>query len=313
MWPADVELAFGKKELASRAIATLGGLGLYGQKGLTLELSEAVKKNPLPLTVTPGGPADVRTSFRPLGGLRDQQLLLSEVGVALALQHVTTGRFETERLGDTALAQATGELFASLVAEPAWLEAQGVLPAAHKAIIDAWQVQRLFQVRRAAGSFLVRLTCLDPADPQAPERAAAIFTRALGVTHTTADMVRLRLDTDDALRSATTLRAMLLGEQLRVTLSSSGPWFSTPESGKALRALWSTGSSVPAEEKLVPLGDALTAFHRRTLELTPVGQPVDGGVAPGASATPKQAERPTFRAWPRARITELPVRDAGQP
>lgn len=313
--PADVELAFGKKELGARAVATLGALGLYGQKGLSLELADGARKNPLPLTVTPGGPTDVRVSFRPLGGLKDQQLLLSELGIALALVNVKAGRFEFERLGDTALAQASGALFGSLVGEDAWLEAQALQPPARKAVIEAYQVQRLFQVRRAAAAYLVRLDCLEKSDDQSRARAAAIFTRALGVAHTEADMVRMRLDVEDGLRSATTLRALLLGEHLRAQLAGAAkaPWFTQEQSGKALLELWAPGSSEQVEARVAPLGDALTAFWQRTLELTPVGQPPDGGLTVGEWPTPKGPATPviTIRPWPRSRITEAPIRDGG--
>ncbi|MDP3505158.1 MAG: hypothetical protein Q8S33_32770 [Myxococcales bacterium] len=315
---AEADLAFGKKELAPRAIATLGALGLYGKKGLTLDLSEAVKKNPLPLTVTPGGPADVRTSFRPLGGLRDQQLLLSELGIALALQHVTAGRFEYERLGDSALAQATGELFATLPGDAEWLEAQGVPEAARPIVIDAWQVQRLFQARRAAAAFLVRLDCIERNDAQSRSRAAAIFTRALGVLHTEADMARMRFDSDDGLRSATTIRSMLMAEHLRGELnrSAGGPWFRSAGAGKDLVELWSTGSSVPLETRVTRLGAALTSFWQRSIEVTRVGLPVDGGVVIAPFPQPKGPVEPpvwTARPWPHARIGPRGAIDAGPP
>ncbi len=314
--PAEVDLAFGKKDLASRAVATLGALGLSGKQSLTLDLSEAVKKNPLPLTVTPGGPADVRTSFRPLGGLRDQQLFFSELGIALALQHVTAGRFEYERLGDSALAQATGELFATLPGEPEWLEAQGVLEPARRVVIEAWQVQRLFQARRAAAAFLVRLDCIARNDEQARTRAAALFTRALGVVHTEADMARMRFDADDGLRSATTLRSMLIGEQLRaqLNLTAGEPWFRSQAAGKALVELWSTGSSVPLETRVVPLGAALTAFWQRSIEVTPVGLPADGGVAIAPFPQPKGPVEQnvwTARPWPHARLGPRSTSDGG--
>jgi hypothetical protein len=302
--PADVELAFDKKTFAPRAVELLSGLGLYGTPGLTLELSDSSKKHPLPLTVAPGGPADVRVSVRPLGGLRDQQLLLSELGVALTLRHAATGRFVFDRLGDPALAQAAGELLAGLPLEPAWLESIGVLPQARQAVLEAAATQRLFTIRRAAASYLARLDAVERDDPQSRTRAAALFTRALGVSHTEADMVRLRLDTDDALRSATTLRAMLLAESLRQSLVSAygSAWFHQKASGDALVELWRPGTSSPTEARIAPLGDALTAFWQRTLTFTPVGQPLDGGVVVGEFPSPKEAvERPmsTVRPWPR--------------
>lgn len=308
--PADVDLAFGKKELAQRAVTTLGAIGLYGKPGLTLDLSEAVKKNPLPLTVTPGGPADVRTSFRPLGGLRDQQLLLSELGVALALQHVSTGRFEDERLGDTSLAQASAELFASVVMEPAWLEAQGLGAPARTAVIEAASALRLFQIRRAAAAFLARVDCVEHPAPGARQRAAQIFTRALGVAHQEADMVRLRIDTDDALRSASTLRAMLSADILRARLQAHAgqSWFTAPTTGQALIELWSLGSSVPLEQRVAPLSEAIVEFMSRTNELSPAVTP-DGG-APGVEwPQPKDAPFSTARPWPRRRI----MLDGGAP
>jgi hypothetical protein len=322
--PAEVDFAFRKNELAARAGTTLNALGLTGKAGLTLDLSETVKKNPLPLTVTPGGPSDVRMSFRPLGGLRDQQLLLSELGIALALHHVTAGRFEYERLGDSALAQATGELFATLPGEPSWLEAQGVQEPARRVVIEAWQVQRLFRVRRAAAAFLVRLDCVEANDARARVQAAAIYTRALGVTHTEADMAHMRLDSEDGLRSATTLRAMLMGEYLRVQLNSlptkaqgvGEPWFRNPGAVKALVDLWSTGSSVPIETRVTPLGSALTAFWQRAIELTPVGQSADGGVVIAPFEQPKgPVEKPvwTARPWPHARLGAQTTTDGGLP
>lgn len=302
--PAEVELAFDRKVLGPRVVEVASGLGLYGRAGLTLDLTDGSKKHPLPLTVAPGGPSDVRVSVRPLGGLRDQQLALSELGVALSLRHAATGRFVFDRLGDPSLTQTSGELFALLPLEPAWLESIGVQPQAQQALIESVAAQRLFTIRRAAAVFLARLDAVERTDAESKSRAAALFTRALGVAHTETDMVRLRLDTDDALRSATTIRAMLLAEHLRQTLASTwGPaWFKEPAAGEALRELWRVGTSVAAEERIAPLGDALTAFWQRTVTLTPVGQPRDGGVVVGEWPTPRVApERAmsTARAWPR--------------
>ncbi|MCA3011176.1 MAG: hypothetical protein INH41_02125 [Myxococcaceae bacterium] len=312
--PADVELAFDPKAFAPRATSLLEGLGLGRVEGLTLDLAESPKKHPLPLTVAPGGPADVRLSVRPLGGLRDQQLLFSELGVALALRHAATGRLAFDRLGDPAVTQVTGELLALLPLEPAWLDAVGVRPEARQTVIDAAAAQRLFLVRRAAVTYLARLDAVEAGDAQASARAAALFTRALGVQHTEADMARLRSDTDDALRSATTLRAMLLAEALRQALANAyGPtWFREKATGTALVELWRAGTSSAAEERLVPLGDALTAFWERTVSLTPVGLPADGGVVVRPwPALREGPERPmsTARPWPRP--IGPPITDGG--
>jgi len=202
-------------------------------------------------------------------------------------------------------------------------------------VIEAWKAQRLFQVRRAAASYLVRLDCVVPLDAGAKARAAAIWTRALQVAHTPADLARLRVDTDDALRSATTLRAMLLAEALRARLRSTfgEAWFREAGAGRALVELWSTGSQVPAEASVAPLSEALRAYSEHTAELTPVGQAsdagltaqpwpasaaivtsrltVDGGWLPRAWKSPKVGvERPWVpRAWPT--VPERVFEDAG--
>jgi hypothetical protein len=279
----EFELAFEKKTLPSRAIDLLSGLGLYGQPGLTLDLSEAAKKNPLPLTVAPKGPTDVRLSFRPLGGLRDQQQLFSELGVSLALRHVTERRFEYQRLGDQSLAAATGELFASLTSDSIWLATAGVDASAAVAIAEAAATQRLFALRKAAASFLVRVDCVEPNDAQARERAAAIWTRALLVTHTPADMARMRLDSDDAVRSALVIRAHLLGAALKeqLTKASGASFIRVSSTGPALAELWKPGSSVAAESRIASLGEGLESYVR----LLGTSEPTrDGG---------------TFGVWPR--------------
>lgn len=242
----EIDGLFPRATLATNAVETLGTLGLYGTPGLTLDLSEANKKNPLPLTVKPRN--GVRLSYRPLGGLRDQELLLSELGVAVALQHTRTGRVEYDRLGDTSFAQLNGALFASLAAEPTWLEARGVPTVLQPAVIQAVEVHRLFLQRRAAATFLARADNLDRAN------TAALFTRALGVLHTEADVSALHLDGDSAVRSATMLRALELSARVRATLPED--WFRRPELLGGLRGTWSRGSSVAAEASVGDAGDA---------------------------------------------------------
>lgn len=250
--PAAVDSAFPKAQIAARALATLGTLGLYGRPGLTLDLAEATKKNPLPLTVAPKS-NDVRVSFRPLGGLRDQSLLLSELGTALALLSSKTGRFETSRLGDPAIAQVSGALFSSLLGEDAWLEEIGVSDRA--AVRSTWRAQQLFALRKAAGTVLARLELTELPEADTRARFVTLMTRVLGVKVSVEDGVRLRLDTDDFLRSATLLRSMLLAATLRHRLGDG--WWQKRESGQTLMALWAKGTSQPAETMLGSLMQGL--------------------------------------------------------
>lgn len=204
-----VDAEFPKAKIAARAVQTLGTLGVYGKPGLTLDLAEAAKKNPLPLTVAPT-PNDVRVSVRPLGGLRDQQLVLAELGAALEVQRLP-------RLSNPSLALRTSELFALLVTDEKWLAAQEV--GAREAVVKAAKAQRLFALRRAAGVVLAKLETQPLADEaEARARYLAVMSRALALTLAPEEGARWRLETDDFLRSATQLQAMRRAEQWRSQL-----------------------------------------------------------------------------------------------
>ena len=219
--PAVVEAEFPRAKIATRAVQTLGTLGVYGKPGLTLDLAEAAKKNPLPLTVAPA-PNDVRVSVKPTGGLRDQQAVLGELGAALALHGSKTGSFALDRLGNPTQTLLSSELFASLVTEDAWLSANEVNNRPQ--VIAAAKALHLFFLRRAAGIVLAKLET-QPLTDDAVARAkfVAVMTRAMGITLAPEEGARWRIETDDFLRSATQLDAMLGAEASRVQLGE-GWW-----------------------------------------------------------------------------------------
>lgn len=216
-----VDVAFPKNTIATRAVQTLGTVGVYGKPGLTLDLSEAAKKLPLPLTVAPT-PADVRVSVRPLGGLRDQQSVLGELGAALELHRRRDEPFFRARLTSTADALVMSELFSTLVSEPEWLTAQGVVPVT--SVSDAAKAQRLYQLRRTAGVVLARLDTEGVADEtDARARYVQAMSRALGITLPAEEGARWRVDTEDFLRSASQLTAMTRADAWRAQLGA-GWW-----------------------------------------------------------------------------------------
>lgn len=218
--PAAVDAEFPKAKIATRAVQTLGTLGAYGQPGLTLDLAEAAKKNPLPLTVAPT-PTDVRVSVKPAGGFRDQQAVLGELGAALTL-HTAKGSFAIARLGSPTEALRASELVASLLTEDAWLSANEVNNRPQ--VIAAARALHLFALRRAAGVVLARLETQTITDePAARAKFVAIMSRAMGLTLAPEEGARWRLETDDFLRSATQLNAMLGAEAWRVKLGE-GWW-----------------------------------------------------------------------------------------
>lgn len=219
--PATVDAQFPKSKIATRAVQTLGTLGVYGQAGLTLDLAEAAKKNPLPLTVAPN-PGDVRVCVKPVGGLRDQEALMGELGAAITLHSAKSGSFALDRLGKSDEALRASELFASLLGEDQWLNANDVNDRPQ--VIAAVKALRLFQLRRAAGVVLAKLETQTLADDAAARaRYVAITSRACAIAMTEAEGARWRVETDDFLRSATRLQALLGSEEWRVKLGE-GWW-----------------------------------------------------------------------------------------
>ena len=219
--PQLVDAEFPRAKIATRAVQTLGTLGVYGKPGLTLDLAEAAKKNPLPLTVAPS-PSDVRVSVKPVGGLRDQQAVLGELGAALTLKGTKSGSFAIDRLGTPTEALRGSELFASLLTEDAWLSANEVNN--RNQVIAAAKALRLFLLRRAAGVVLAKLETQALSDEAAARaKFVAIMSRATGITLAPEEGARWRLETDDFLRSATQLEAMLSAAAWRETLGE-GWW-----------------------------------------------------------------------------------------
>lgn len=209
--PANVDAEFSQEKLTAR-LSTLGGLD-----ALKLDLTEAPRKSFVPLAVAPS-PTDVRVSVRPAGGLREQQQVLSEIGLAFRLHGA-------RRLSDPAAAMNEAELYAALVRDDAWLTDAGVTLRGET--IAASRALWLFAARRAAALVLSKLeTSTDEAAARA--KYVELMSRAMGLTLPAAEGARLRIETSDAWRAASQLDAMLKAEKTRATLD--GGWWKTPPS-----------------------------------------------------------------------------------
>lgn len=238
--PAAVDAAFPRASVATRALDTLAGLGLYGRPGMSFELSDGAKKRPLPLTVALS-PKDVRVAFKPAGGLRDQTLLLSELGVALALSAASTGHPSTDRLGDPARASSLGVLLSGLLVDPAWLSARGVADALKPEVIRIARALMLHSVRRAALGVLLHAETMGLGDQEARAVAVALQARALGVKVPPEEGAFLRLELDDGFRSGTALKAALAAAEAREWLGER--FWESPSAGQAIVSRWATGTS----------------------------------------------------------------------
>ncbi len=233
---------FSRADVPVRATELLGQLGLYGTPGLTLDLSGSPRKLPLPLTVMPRGPGDVRLSYLPLGGLRDMSGLLDELGRAVAF-HGATPRFESARLGSAAWADASGALFASLAWDPVWLAASGLPTEQAGPAADVVHFAHLYAARRAAGELLARWKGRDQPLPDAAELWRTETARALGVPCAPEETARVSFDAQPLYREAEAVHAFVLGEQLRKALSLRGAdWWKHPEARALLDRYWAYGS-----------------------------------------------------------------------
>lgn len=212
--PTNVDAEFSKDKLQTR-LDTLAGLD-----GIKVDLSDAPRKNFVPLAVAPS-PTDVRLSGRPVSGLREQQQLFSEAGVALQLRGAS-------RLEDPSFALEQAELFAGLFRDDAWLTEAGVTLRGET--IAAARALWLFQARRSAA---VLLSKLEPQSDEAVARAkyVELMTRALGITLAPEEAARFRLELGDAWRTASQLDAMLKAEKRRATLANG--WWKQPLAERA--------------------------------------------------------------------------------
>jgi hypothetical protein len=132
---------------------------------------------------------------------------------------------------------------------------------------------------------LLHLETAGLAEADARSRAVELMGRALGVKVAPAEGLRLRLELDDGLRSATQLKAMLLAAARRATLSDA--WWTQ---AKPLLAEWKSGTAIPINEDparvralVVSLGGA--PVEAQSKAFTPPTEALDAGAA-DAGLTP---------------------------
>lgn len=232
---------FPRQDQAAKAAAVLGVLGLSDVPGLTLDLTESSKKNPLPLTVAPGGPADVRVCFRPAGGVRDLGALLGELGRAIAWHEVSEPADALPALGTFLEVEASALLFARLVDSPDWLREHGVTEPDALAVLRSQRAQRLFELRRSAGNVIAWSVARGQTEEAIAETWRTWSTRALGVPVAIEDAPRWRLETDPLGRAAGQVQAWALCAQWLALLPPA--WWKDAATTPLLRSAWTPASS----------------------------------------------------------------------
>jgi len=270
----DVPLA--SKELPLQVDKLLLPMGLHAEamNHIQIDLSDAPKKSPRPLTLALEIPSEVRISLKPTGSLKDEALLLHELGHALPYAFVSERlgrteaiypgllrhpRFELTQLGNRTTNEAFARLFESTFEDPRWLQGQpqGRGEKAAQALFSL-RARRLFELRRRAGHLLYELQW-HQADPQdAPVLYVHTMSRAYGVPLSADDAARYLVDREEWFYSADELRAAFLAEQLRnhMTKQFGSPWFQQLEAGNFLKSLWADGNVFLADELAAQIGEA---------------------------------------------------------
>lgn len=248
-----VDALFPKEALLPRAEATLKGMGLELARlpNVRVDLSEPVAKVPHPLTLPVEVPGDVRLSFKPGPGVRQQAALLHELGLALAYGLSTEKRFELAKLGNGAVAESYAYLLEDLVEDPLWLEEHAGLTGEKLAeYLAATSAYQLYRIRRAAGRLLYQLQARrgDPQDARA--LYSALMERTYGFPMGKEDEERYLLELEDFYESADDFRAWFLAGQLQAQLKARfGPaWWRDARAGDFLKSLWTKGNALTVSE-----------------------------------------------------------------
>jgi hypothetical protein len=263
-----LDSAFPKAKEAERGAQLLAGLNLYGLGGLTLDLNDAPRKQPLPLTLAPEGDDDVRLSFRPRGGFKDQQLLFAELGRAVAIKHAPKTPLPLRRRST----EATAALFASLATNRAWLDALNLSPTAAAQGVELGLDLRLLALRTAAGALLAELN-----DPPSGE----VYARAKGFAPALDDVWRWRIESEPSFAALETLRAQSDAAALERWLEAeAGPtWWTSQKANELLREYWKTDRLPEAARAPAESGEAL---------LSALGVPTPGGLNVASTAAPRE-------------------------
>jgi hypothetical protein len=271
--PAAVDAAFPRATVTAGALETLAALGLSGRGALTLDLSESATKQPLPLTVAPA-PSQVRLAFKPTGGLRDEALLLAELGTALALSAAATPHASTNRLGDPARAGVLAALLSGLPTDPAWLAARSLAEPLRGPVSRQARALELHALRRTAALVLLHHQTSGLPEAEARLKLVEVLKGALAVKVGPEEGVRLRLELEDGLRCATELKATLAAAVLRQRLGAG--WWASPDAGARLLEAFAPGASQTVEAAWGPpsAGVEATLAH---LGLTEAPAPPDAG------------------------------------
>jgi hypothetical protein len=229
---------------------TLLGLGidLDGQENVILDTETRPTKSPRAFCATPRVPEEIYLVLPPIGGREDYATLFHEAGHA---EHYACTQaaleFEFRHLGDNSVTESFAFLLEGLTANPAWLEAILEAGEPEAALESARAVRTLFLRRYSAKiAYEVELHGPDSDLERMPGRYAELLSDRVGVEWPRETWVA---DVDSGFYVACYLRAWTLEVQWRTALTErfGEAWFSMPEAGEWLRAIWANGQRLDAD------------------------------------------------------------------
>jgi hypothetical protein len=224
------------------------GIRLEDQTYVRIDLDDLPDRITRSLSAPIGVPDEVVAMLAPRGGVADFAGLLRSVGEAERYAYADrTQSIVYRRLGDAAVTEGYGLLFAGLLERPEWLALRLNADATRDAIrLRAFE--RLYRLRHAAVSHLYEVELRQSEEPDALESeyvdrfADALYVRPFRESF---------LDvTDDPFAGARHLRAALFGCQLGTFLTQEidEEWFRSLRAGRFLIDRWREGQRYTAEE-----------------------------------------------------------------
>jgi hypothetical protein len=224
------------------------GLRLQDQTQLKLDLEDLPERVTHSFCAPIGVPDEIVAVLAPRGGVADYAALMEQIGQAERHAHADrTQSIAYRRLGDQAVTEGYGLLFARLLERPEWLAVRLEAEATRDAIrLRAFE--RLYRLRRAAASHLYEVELRKAEEPDALEdEYVDRFADALMVRPFAEDFLDVA---DDPFADARHLRAALFACQLGLFLEREidEEWYRSNRAGRFLIDRWREGQRYTAEE-----------------------------------------------------------------
>ena len=258
-WEVDLEWLFRGEEYdrvypahllmptATRALWDLG-MRLEDQTNVHLDLDDLPERVARSFCAPIGVPDEIVGVLAPRGGVADYASLLTVLGQAE--RHAYADRTQSiayRRLGDQAVVESYGLLFARHLERPQWLAMRLEADATRDAIrLRAFE--RLYRLRRAAVSHLYEVELRKAEEPDALESEYVDrFADALMVRPFAENFLDVA---DDPFDGARHMRAALFAGQLGKLLEQEydEEWYRSGRAGRFLVDRWREGQRYTAEE-----------------------------------------------------------------